>query len=181
MTKAAALMGDYIDAKFMRGLKVTRVSIDIPIEESQAFFKMFGTPDGADPVKVVIARLATSTAEQPSGPQGPATNYSGPDSQVDIGPRSPLPQTGEGQDIRRPKSRSQMAAILCTDANFQDWMFHGLVWPLGSTPADRRATTEAELKDKLAIQSKKELDTNEEAGKRWDALETEFRMRAYAR
>lgn len=58
--------------------------------------------------------------------------------------------------------RSQQAAIKCGDGDFQ--------WFLGSNPED----ADSVLKGALGITSKRELDTDPEAAKRWDALLTEY-------
>ncbi len=163
MTKPAATMGDYIDAKFMRGLKVTRLSIDIPIEESEQFFKMFGTPNGADPVKVVIARLAPPTAEPlSSGAPAPSTPPN----------VTPLKDT-------RTYSRSQMAAILCDDPAFQGWastLPHNVE---RRQHFDNSDFTRAILLEVLGITSRKELDTLPHKGELWDRIKTDFDVRAY--
>ena len=55
MDKAAVMRGVYVDCKFMPGLKSARISIDLPIEHSNEFLRMFGAPDRASPVAVAIA------------------------------------------------------------------------------------------------------------------------------
>ncbi len=158
MTDKAIMMGDYVDLKFLPGLKSARVFVDIPIEHSNVFLKMFDAPDRANPVKVVIARIELPTAEQPSGPQGP-------------------PTPPDDSKVRTPKSRSQMAAILCEDAAFQDWIDaedHGV------PPAaylDETDYTRAILCDVLGITSRKELDSLPHKGEAWDKLRASFDYR----
>ena len=57
MTDKAIFEGCYSDMKFMRGYKVARISVDIPLEYASKFIEAFGAPDGVNPVRVAIARL----------------------------------------------------------------------------------------------------------------------------
>lgn len=152
MDKPAVIEGCYVDLKFMPGIKCARVSIDIPIEHSNAFLKMFDAPDRANPVPVVVARLATSPAEQPSGAQAPAT---------------PKPD--------RTYSRSQIAAMRLKDPKFSGWLYkrYFVAGPL--EPVDKM------LKRVLGIESKTELDAEGPKAQAFDALLTEFDTRNYRR
>jgi len=135
--RPAAMFGSYVDAKWMRGLKVMRVMIDVPIERSNEFLEMFGAPSGTDPVPVAIARLVA----EPSGPK-PA-------------PEGPKPQEP------RTYTRSQIAALKIKDRNFQDWLEGEYLEVWGKEDAHDYSTeqlTDAVLKSVLGIKSKRELD-----------------------
>lgn len=165
MNKPAAIEGLYVDAKFMRGYKVTRLSIDIPLEYSEEFFRMFGTPNGPDPVRVVLARMATPPAEPlSSAPQG--------------APEGPTPE-------KRERKRSEIAALKCKDQSFQNWLCMDVKPQFGRVWTDPSMTfeemTDSVLKEHLGIQSKKELDTDPFKAAEWDKLITSFEVRAYAR
>lgn len=161
------MFGSYVDAKFMRGLKVMRVSVDIPIEHSNDFLRAFGAPDGADPVPVAIARLVTPPAE-------PLT----------------APKRGEAQDEDKPRTpfrelkRSAQAAMKCQEPSFHDWLCLdyrsqiGRCWPRDGMTYPEMA--DMVLKEALGITSKKELDTSEAAGAAWDRMlcTYEYRDRA---
>jgi hypothetical protein len=186
MTDKAIMMGDYVDLKFMPGLKSARVFVDIPIEHSNAFLKMFDAPDRSNPVKVVIARIALPDAEQPSGPQGPAT-HSGPvysDGMSSTQSNSTATEGKASDKPRTPKSRSQMAAIKCADLIFCNWLMdtYGDVWN-STFEFDQSIPTAADktLKLILGISSKKELDIEGPKAEAWDKLLCDFEVRAYAR
>lgn len=176
--KPAAMYGTYRHLEFKPGLKVARVWIEIPIEKSAEFIKLFGTPDLADPKPMAIALIKDSKIT-PQGEDGPATEGSG----VVIPPSE---QGGEVRDSRksfRDMPRSQQAALKCQDEEFQIWLaktyeisWDSFYYVLNATS---RSTANMVVKDILGIASKRELDKDEEAAKRWDALLTSFDMRHY--
>lgn len=59
----AAISGDYVDLKFIKGRKVAQIVIEIPIETANAFVQAFGTPSPAEGVPVALARLQAGKAE----------------------------------------------------------------------------------------------------------------------
>lgn len=67
-------------------------------------------------------------AEQPSGPQGPATNYSGPvySDGMSSTQSNSTATVGQASDKPRTYTRSQMAAIKCQDDDFIQWLAHKL-------------------------------------------------------
>lgn len=164
MNKPAAIEGYYTDAKFMRGIKTLRLSIDVPIEYSNEFLRMFGAPDGVSPVRVAIARM------QDNGPDGGIGGLAVP---------QPHAEPAKDQDRPRTYTRSQVAAMKCQDASFKAWL-RGRAWP-GMVITDDDFDADAALKDMLGITSKRELDTNPSRAKAWDALLTDFDMRDIAR
>jgi hypothetical protein len=60
---SAAISGDYVDLKFVKGRKVAQIVIEIPIEAANAFVQAFGTPSPAEGVPVALARLQTPKSE----------------------------------------------------------------------------------------------------------------------
>ncbi len=148
MTKPAVMQGSYVDLRFMPGLKVARVSIDIPIEHSNEFLRMFGAPDRASPVWCAVARLATPA--EPSGAQAP-----------------------ERSEPKREYTRSQLAAIKCQDPVFASWIIR-LDAPPYNAPA---RTADTALKSWLGIGSKRELDSNPEKAANFDKLLASFDYR----
>ncbi len=158
-----------MDAKFMPGLKVMRLSIDIPIEHSNEFLRMFGAPDRASPVWCAVARLATPAGPLPSGARAPER------SEPEAKPRTPF----------RELPRSQQAALRCGDDEFQLWIatkYHA-AWDShyygGQHTRTGLEAADLTLKEVLAIKSKRELDTDHTAAARWDALLTDFDTRGY--
>ena len=146
--KPAALFASYTDAKFMRGLKMLRVTLELPIEKGPEFFAMFGYPDATDPVPVAIARL---------NPQAPVAEPSSGVSRAEP----------EGKKVY---TRSQIAALKIRDAHFQYWL--GVSGDV--EPGEREIEADAILKDTLSIQSKRELDTDPKKAEAWDKLLTSY-------
>jgi len=60
---SAAISGDYVDLKFVKGRKVAQIVIEIPIEAANAFVQAFGTPSPAEGVPIALARLQTPKSE----------------------------------------------------------------------------------------------------------------------
>jgi hypothetical protein len=168
MSKPAAFLGVYTDLKFLSGLKVARVTLEIPIERSQEFIGMFGTPNKADPAWCAIARMDVEALKAPTVPEKPA---------------EPAP-------VEKAKAkRSNLAAIMCKENEaFQVWLAekYPKVWDrfyyheIGGSDASPAAANDT-LKTVLGIASKKELDTDPEAAARFDALRTDFELRDMVR
>lgn len=57
MSAPAAIQGDFVDLRFVKGRKVCQIVIEIPIEAGASFVAAFGTPNPAQSVPVAIARL----------------------------------------------------------------------------------------------------------------------------
>lgn len=170
MDKPAAFFGSYVDAKFMRGLRVMRVSVDVPIEDSNAFLAAFGAPNGTDPVPVGIARLKEEPLKR--------LEENGPDS---VGTPLGTPHArAEGQDRPRTYSRSQIAHLKCQDKEFQSWMERQYSY-VPSIGYSREGAADSMLKQLLDISSKKELDQPGPKAEAFDRLMTDFDTRAYAR
>lgn len=63
MTATAAIQGDYVDLRFVKGRKVCQVVIEIPIEAGESFVAAFGTPNPAHGIPVALARIQPVAAE----------------------------------------------------------------------------------------------------------------------
>jgi len=159
VNKPAAFLGTYVDLKFMSGLKVARVTLEIPIERSQEFIGMFGTPNKAEPAWCAIARMDVEALKAPTVPERPA---------------EPAP-------VERGKAkRSSLAYLMCRDIAFQQWI--GCKETLMPVHPDAPIhTADQILKDRLGIMSKTELDTDPKAAARFDALRTDFELRDMVR
>ena len=160
MSKPAVISGVYVDCKFMPGLKSARIAIDIPIEHSNEFLRMFGAPDRANPVAVAIARLDVGALNAPSVPEKAVEP-------------APIVDPKRKRSIR-DYSRSQQAGMLCDgNTDFRLWLTDNkiAVTTLTSLLAD------SVLKTKLGISSKRELDENPEKGEEWDRMLTSFEHR----
>lgn len=164
MNDKVAVMGDYVDIKWLHGLKVARVYVEIPIEESDRFIELFKRPDKASPVKVVIARLAEDVAEPlPSAAQAAST----PTAPTEVKTRTPF----------RDMPRSQQAALKCQDGGFQEWIKrkYYTAWhevPLCDEEPENAANET--LKAVCGIKSKKDLDAEGPSSRMWDQLRATF-------
>ncbi len=151
MSRPAIISGAYVDCRFMPGLKSARISIDIPIEHSNEFLKMFGAPDRVAPVHVAIARL--NGADVPAKPEDDA------------------------EPVKAKPLRSNLAAILIKEnKDFQVWLVDRY-WNGKEEVGDYDAL----LKRVLQIASKKELDADDAAAERFDRLSTDFAYRNVVR
>jgi hypothetical protein len=164
MDKAAVMRGVYVDCKFMPGLKSARISIDLPIEHSNEFLRMFGAPDRANPVAVAIARLDVGALNAPSVPEKAV--------------ESAKVEKAEGE---RSSSRTQAAGRMVKEEAFQMWLAdsYPLRWDRHYNP-EGRTTAEAAnltLKEVLRIASKKELDTDPDKAEAWERMLTTFKHR----
>lgn len=164
MSKPAVMKGTYVDLRFMPGLKCARLSIDIPIEQSNEFLTMFGAPDRANPVWCAVARLqaAPSGANKENGPDVLTRAVPVPTDAVNLPPHA----EAEGQD--KPRTRGQIAGMKLKDPSFQLWIARQCTKTvvMGATAAD---TADAQLKLVLRIGSKTELNEGPKADA-WDRL-----------
>lgn len=149
--RPAAMLGDYVDLRFMPGLKSARVFIDIPIEEANRFLKMFNAPDRAAPVKVAIARMAEKAVEE-EGAHAPEDA-----------------RQGRGWDTMR---RSAKAAVKLTDKAFKAWLVD-TYW----TGKEEVGDYDGLLKRALGITSKKELDVDGPKAVAFDRMLASFDYR----
>lgn len=165
MDQPAAFEADYYNFEYKKGLKVCRLIFEVPYEHAGLVRNVLGDPPGpGDQVRVAIARLVTPPAEP-----------------------LPAPKRGEAPEpSRSPKSRSQMAAILCGDPGFQAWLretTQQAVWMDAAeyVGGDNSKTADIVFKWALGITSKKELDTPGPKAEAWDRLEASFRFREQVR
>lgn len=158
--KPAVIEGCYVDAKFMRGLKVMRLSVDIPIEYSNEFIRMFGAPDGVNPVAVAIARLNAAAVPERAEPAAPVVKA----------------ETDRG--AFRDKARSSQCYLMLQKVDFIRW-FAGNY--LKGVPVNRTEGYEPHVKRYLGIESKADLDVDGPKAEAWDQLLTDFEMRDLAR
>lgn len=89
----------------------------------------------------------------------------------------PLPTiAASNQPAKKPLRRSAVCAIACNDAQFRHWVltnyFIGDHEKLLSEEIYREAVNT--VRQVCGIESRKELDTNEEAGVRWINLHSEY-------
>ena len=83
---------------------------------------------------------------------------------------------------KRERKRSEMAALMCEDLAFVDWLSETQTHDM----EEKRFLTEADfgdalLKEVLGITSKRELDTLPHKGEAWDKLWTSYRVKDQVR
>lgn len=188
MSKPAAFFGSYVDAKFMRGLKVTRIMIDIPIEKTNEFLAAFGAPDGVNPVPVAVARLnpeALTRLEYPPEAEPPTESPQSAGGKARAAALTPERRTEIAKaaaDERwgkepRNYTRSQLAFLKTEDRDFQAWL--GV--PMNQDADVREAECDHRLKVRIGITSKSELDQEGPKALAFDRLLTDFSVRGIVR
>lgn len=152
-----AIAATLLSYKTVPTRKVFQMVLELPIEKAADAIKLFGTPDSDGATWLAVARLI-----------GPDKGSSPPVDSVGA------PQ-GQGK-VRHFKdmNRSQQAAIMCRDDEFQSWM--GEIDPDGA-PAFREGQAIGLLKQHLGIVSRRELDTDPAKAKAWDSLLADFEYR----
>lgn len=172
MSKPAAFLGTYVDLKFLSGLKVARVTLEIPIERSQEFIGMFGTPNKADPAWCALARIDVAALNAPTVPEKAVEP-------------AKVEKAETGAVEPKPKSRTRTASVMCKENTaFQIWLAetYPAIWDShylyemgGHHPTPLAANLT--LKEVLGIASKKELDTDPLKAEAWDRMLTSFEHR----
>lgn len=163
MSKPAAFLGTYVDLKFLSGLKVARVTLEIPIERSQEFIGMFGTPNKADPAWCALARIDVAALNAPSVPE-----------------KAVEPAKVEKAESERSSSRTQAAGRMVKEPDFQDWLaeqYRGQTIEAACFTEDLIEIADLTLKSALGITSKKELDADPDKGEAWERMLTTFKHR----
>lgn len=121
------------------------------------------------------ARRATENGSDSPGASGTASQPHADKAEGQDKPRTPF----------RDMKRSAQAALKCQDEAFQEFVLLPLIrlghpYPFPKMDSDTE-NADAAIKYMLGITSKRELDTDEAAGKRWLALLTDFEFRNQVR
>jgi hypothetical protein len=176
MTKPAAIRADFADFRQVKSRKVAQLIFEVPLEQLPEVMQVLGWPRPDGNIPVGIARLVAEI---------------GPDLKAEKSADKPVTPSasGEGQDIRRTYSRSQMAAILCQDGDFCRWLFStysveadGLIDEgIIKEGSEYAASAPTLLRFVLLVDSRSELDTDPLKGEAWDKLYNSFKYRDVAR
>jgi hypothetical protein len=161
--KPAVIRAEFTDYRPVKTRKTLILSFEIPAEEQGAAFAALGYPVMGSSIWVAIARLQEG-ANAPTVPEKHAEP-------------APVDEPKRKRSLRE-FPRSQQAAMLCEgNMDFRVWLTDGRVVVQDLTPgyADRA------LKAKLAITSKRALDTDATKAAAWDALRTDFELRDLVR
>lgn len=145
MTKPAAIAGTFSDLKTVKTRSVVQMIIEVPIEHGEQIIAAFGFPRPGDEVPVAVARLDPEKAKA-----------------TPVASKKP----------RRPFHElplSQQAGIRCQDEGFRNFLSRMKFW---------QAATESEAAEYLysacGVESRAFLDTNEQAGKVWQRINTAY-------
>lgn len=155
MSAPAAFQGDYCDLRFVKGRKVCQIVIEIPIEAGASFVAAFGAPNPAVTIPVALARLGGVVENE-----------------------TPVALLKEDA-IALPKNKGgklcQKAAILCNEGAFRTFLAerdpelkkHFKMLDTSMAIDELRAT--------CGVQSRSEIDGNEEAAHKFKNLEREYK------
>lgn len=160
--KPAVISADYFNFEYKKGLKVCRLTFEVPYEHAKLVRDVLGDPPlPGEQVRVAIARLATPTAEPlvVEGAQAPPE-----------GPAQP-----------RTRKRSEIAKFKCGDPAFQEWMDGQQHSQERRLFLDDEDYTRAILLEALGITSRSELDTLPHKAQAWDRMLATFDNRAHIR
>lgn len=149
----AIIQGTFADLKTVKTRGMVQLVIEVPIEHGERVVRAFGFPQPGNEVHVAVARITAASVARASAER-------------------PLPEPTHPpvHDGRRfaDMPRSQQAGMLCADPRFQRFF-------AGEVPAkDPEIHTADLLRLQLGISSRRDLNTDTAAGKRWDAIVAEF-------
>jgi hypothetical protein len=177
MNAPAAIQGDFVDLRFIKGRKVCQIVIEIPIEAGATFVAAFGTPNPAISVPVAVARIhlqkdTPDISENETSPQSAGGHARA--SALEPERRSEIARTAAKKrwgDI----SLAQQAGIICGEGAFTKFLNEN--YPseiqnmLGSGPAEPADL----LRALCGVESRSELDANQEAATIFRNIETKYR------
>lgn len=149
MSSRAAISGTYSDLKLVKTRSVVQIVVEVPIEQAEAVVRAFGVPQPGKEIPIALARLVepSEASEQPE-------------------PVKP----------RKPSStpNAQKAAILTGEAPFRRFLAEtGGFAGIAVLDADMAAE---EVRARCKVVSRRELDSDLEAAKRWHDLNADYRL-----
>lgn len=122
-----------------------------------------------EPEKKPEPEPASSTTPEPEAKAAPAVMFDADGIPL---PTDDLPMSGEIVTKKKPK-RATVCAILCAEAPFREWL-HLEFCPTRASISTKERAAEY-VRSLFEIESRRELDTNDEAGAGWDLLVNDFR------
>lgn len=156
MSANNVIQAAYVNLKFLPSRNVCQVILELPMEQADALYDLIRAPTPNKSNWVALAPLG------------------GLDQSVEMTPEPEKPKRRWNE-----MSRAQRAGMLCADGEFQRWLASlntSYEYDICGVLREYRAAATAGVLRKICnVTSRSEFDTNEEAGKRWDALEAEYR------
>jgi len=145
MSDKAVFKATYSDLRFIKSRKVATVSLELPIEQADAFVKAFGTPNPASETWVGIARLDLSKA---------------------------APEAPKAKERRQfaDMPLSQQCAIRCNEPKFRRFLARDVA---DFEMFDVTMAAE-EIRSLCKIVSRSELDSNADAAAIWRRIDDAY-------
>lgn len=172
MPAPAAFKASFADFRLIKGRKVAQVIVEVPLEEADnALAALGGLPRPDVDRWVAVARLNGSPS--PASIPEPA-RISGAAGEAEAAPRIATQSASAGggeQKQKRERTLAQRAGILCGSKLFWAW--------INAKPATTFIVTDANdaaewLRAHTGVDSRREYDTDDEAGSRFLSLETQY-------
>jgi hypothetical protein len=149
MTALAAIQGDFVDLRFVKGRKVCQIIIEAPIEAGGAIVSAFGTPNPAITIPVVLARLNSPYEAK----------------------ETPIAEAKQADPHRLTKGGklSREAAMLCQAGAFWKFMEEHVI----GTPRNSDEAADL-LRSECGVTSRAELDHDEKAAARFREIKSSY-------
>ena len=141
----AAIQGTFADLKSVKTRSVVQMVVEIPIEQAERVVSLFGFPQPGAEIAVAVARLDQNIAKSPvATPEKAKRHWDG-------------------------LSYAEQAGIRCNDPSFQ--FFLREVQEYESVGTEQTAGS---VRLHCDVDSRAEFDKNDDAARRWEALDAEF-------
>jgi len=193
---ANVLQATFCSIRHVQGRKVYQLIFEIAQENADhALAVLGGVPKSDDPVWAAIVRLKsgaggcgfvpTSPDNREGNPAQPSVSPAGPEPALVVAGASPEAEAqGQGKP-GKPKRRfsemprSSQAAMLCENPVFQRWFLGSRIFDEGKENELRgngplTDITADHLRRWCVVESRREFDTDNAAGARWDILHSKY-------
>lgn len=168
MTAIAATFSDF---KLVKTRGQAQFVFEVPVERADAVLAYLGgLPKSGNEVWIGFARL-----EKAPETAGVAQQEERPLCKREAAGSSPAAGTTPGE--KRPKTRAEMAGILCNDARFQSWVLAKFDErpAVGAKKEDLAAAAADHVRTLCRVTSRAEFERNDMAASRWDSLQADYR------
>jgi hypothetical protein len=175
MTDAAVFQAVYTDWTLIKGRKVVRVGLEIPIEQADlAYQALGGMPNPAESAWVAVARLESGAASSIGKPREAPPAAPGETHTTSPPGRPYIKDKTEEWDFK-PKSYAFEAVRYCREIGFQRWLM--VEWPdawrMMNSATDEQRAREIVIWQ-CRVKSRSELREGTEAGELWKELKLRY-------
>lgn len=151
MNSPAAITAVYTEWKMVKTRSALVLCFEVPLEQQAIVQAVLGTPLQGESTHVAIARLTTEAAK-----------------------RAITSVPAQIEPPGRSGSLAQQAGILCGEVAFRRWLAEtGNYEGIAVLDLDMAA---GELRERCGVLSRRELDTQETAGKRFRDLRADYKL-----